>query len=228
MRRSDRATKGKQPERLGFQRQVDKSPKTIHLEQQLRAAVLRKERLLVEEQIRELEDELRNSLELDVGFDPVTLGAELGKCSPSTHELKEREVTGEELETAEEYLRSFQANSSVRASAGAGASENTCKAGQLAAASGVGLVKQESCEDDLLIHNQDLESCQEEERQDELVMHSTARTYDKHPHARHCAKWAAKPIHFDLTGARPANRSSSGFGHLHRNLSHTKSMAFSK
>ena len=44
----------------------------------------------------------------------------------------------------------------------------------------------------------------------------------------HCAKWAAKPIHFDLTGARPANRSSSGFGHLHRNLSHTKSMAFSK
>ena len=45
---------------------------------------------------------------------------------------------------------------------------------------------------------------------------------------RHCAKWAAKPIHFDLTGARPAKRSSSGSGHLHRNLSHTKSMAFSK
>ena len=45
---------------------------------------------------------------------------------------------------------------------------------------------------------------------------------------RHCAKWAAKPTHFDLTGARPANRSSSGFRHLHRNLSHTKSMAFSK
>ena len=44
----------------------------------------------------------------------------------------------------------------------------------------------------------------------------------------HYAKWAAKPIHFDLTGTRPANRSSSGFGHLHRNLSHTKSMAFSK
>ena len=44
----------------------------------------------------------------------------------------------------------------------------------------------------------------------------------------HCAKWATKPTHFDLTGARPANRSSSGFGHLHRNLSHTKSMAFSK
>ena len=45
---------------------------------------------------------------------------------------------------------------------------------------------------------------------------------------QHCAKWAAKPTHFDLTGARPAKRSSSGFGHLHRNLSHTKSMAFSK
>ena len=48
------------------------------------------------------------------------------------------------------------------------------------------------------------------------------------PMTSHCAKWAAKPIHFDLTGARPANRSSSGFSHLHRNLSHTKSMAFSK
>ena len=45
---------------------------------------------------------------------------------------------------------------------------------------------------------------------------------------KHCAKWVAKPTHFDLTGARPANRSSSGFGHLHRNLSHTKSMAFLK
>ena len=44
----------------------------------------------------------------------------------------------------------------------------------------------------------------------------------------HCAKWAAKPTHFDLTGAQPANRSSPGFGHLHRNLTHTKSMAFSK
>ena len=73
-------------------------------------------------------------------------------------------------------------NSSVRTSASA--SENTCKAGQLAAASGVGLVKQESCEHDLLIHNQNLESCQEE-RQDELVMHSAARTYDKHPNGRH-------------------------------------------
>ena len=47
-------------------------------------------------------------------------------------------------------------------------------------------------------------------------------------HWSHCTKQAAKPIHFDLTWARPANRSSSGFGHLQRNLSHTKSMAFSK
>ena len=116
-------------------------------------------------------------------FDPVTPEAELGKCSRSTPMLNEREVTGEELETAEEYLRSFQANSSVRASATA--SENRCKAGQLAAASGVGLVKQESCEDDLLIHSQDLESCQEEEGQDKLVMHSTARTYDKQLNVRH-------------------------------------------
>ena len=74
-------------------------------------------------------------------------------------------------------------NSSVRASVSA--SESTCKAGQLAAASGVGLVKQESCEHNLLIHNQNLESCQEEERQDELLMHSAARTYDKHPNVRH-------------------------------------------
>ena len=162
---------------------MEKSPKTIHIEQQLQAAVLCKARLLAEEQIRELEDELRNRLELDVGFNPVTLEAELGKCSPSTPMLNEREVqvTGEEFETAEEYLRSFQAKTSVRASASA--SENTWKAGQLAAANGVGLVKQESCEDDLLI--QDLESCQEEEREDEFVMHSTARTYDKHPNARH-------------------------------------------
>ena len=108
MRRSDRATKGKQPQSLGFQRQVKKSPRTIHLEQQLQAAVLLKEPLLAEEQIRELEEELSNSLELDVGFDPVTLEAELGKCSRSTPMLNEREVTGEELEAAEEYLRSEQ------------------------------------------------------------------------------------------------------------------------
>ena len=35
-------------------------------------------------------------------------------------------------------------------------------------------------------------------------------------------------MHFDLTWDRPANRPLSGFDYLHRNLSHTKSMAFSK
>ena len=50
MRRSDRATKGKQPQRLGFQRQVDKLRKTIDdLEQELQDVDLRKERLLAEE-----------------------------------------------------------------------------------------------------------------------------------------------------------------------------------
>ena len=114
MRRSDRATKGKQPQRLGFQRQVENSPRTIQLEQQLQAAVLRKEPLLVEEQIQELGEESRNSLELDVGFDPVTLEAELGKCSRSTPMLNEREVTGEELDTAKECLRSEQFSENER------------------------------------------------------------------------------------------------------------------
>ena len=70
---------------------------------------------------------------------------------------------------------------------------------------------------------------------DKLAVAEHAHTTGHHIHWKamvvereHCAKLAAKPIHFDLTGARPANRSSSGFGHLHRNLSHTKSMAFSK
>ena len=49
----------------------------IQLEQQLQAALLQKERLLAEEKVRQLEEDLKNSLDLDVGFDPLTLEAEL-------------------------------------------------------------------------------------------------------------------------------------------------------
>ena len=116
MRRSERINKGRPPKFLGIQQRVEKSNKTLEIEDELQAARIRYERLLAEK-VKELELQLRTSLQMDAGFDHPTVQEELGESvwkKEDYRELLEPENKSvmhstPAMETAEGYLGSFTA-----------------------------------------------------------------------------------------------------------------------
>ena len=79
MRRSERQNKGRSPQFLGIEQRVEKSGRTLEIAEDLHAGIIRFERLLAEEKVKDPELQLRTSLQMDAGFDPMTVQEELDK-----------------------------------------------------------------------------------------------------------------------------------------------------
>ena len=200
MRRSERINKGRPPQFFGIQQRVEKSNKTLEIEDELQAARIRYERLLAEEKVKELELQLRTSLQMDAGFDPLTVQEELGESvwkNEDYRELLEPENKSvmhstPAMETAEDYLRSFTARHQQESVA-------SCVRGEREFVSfgSFGKKADREHDEDPLI---DLGLCTHQKSEDVFFedepctitsthtrppTHSTARTYDKHPNVRH-------------------------------------------
>ena len=115
MRRSERQNKGRPTQFFGIEQRVDKSDRTLEIEDELQAARIRYERLLAKEKVKELELQLQTSLQMDAGFDHLTVQEELGESvwkKEDYRDLLEPENkykmhSTPAMETAEDYLRSL-------------------------------------------------------------------------------------------------------------------------